>query len=212
MKRNIFYLVVGLILTCTLNQSCSNSDAAVPKVKSTPNKVDVVTDLSLVENLAKIGFSKSSSVVSIQAATEKATWAKLGFTYFSEKEITYIMEENNFYIAPASNFIGTIESEAAKKITSTYTSLESSLEEYFKIYIAPDGRWFSKREVNAFPKADADWILSGKKFAPDVFVIAPIEKFDKTNMVLDGRELKPQNPDPIAVAKLTFGYIELARW
>lgn len=210
MKKYLFLFLSGIVLLIcgSFLQHCTSSEAAVPvaKVKSSITGNEI-------EELAKIGFTKSSSLIALKTSSEREAWTKKGFVYISQEELGNIMAENNWFIGPANAYIGNIPADAAKKIANVYNRLSSYR---FEIFVAPDGRRFTEGELNKFSSIDANWIKTGTKTTTgaEVFVVAPSDKFDQTLLDIQGGELKPKtkNPDPIVVVKINNGYIELARW
>lgn len=207
-SKNLFILITLILLATLFSIYAINPKKSKVEENLVFNRSEIKRKGTALE-LEKNGFSKSSSIIELKAFEEKSIWAKKGFVYYTNSEVNKILEENNFIIGPANTFLGIITNEAANKIADNYTKIINDIDNK---YLVKDGRRFTEEEVNDMPEPHYSWVKSFGKEYKDVFVIAPEESFDKEGTVLDSRELKLINKDPIALVKGNFGYIELAKW
>lgn len=208
MKKKILITVTAIVLLTVpfVIYSCNDSNASKPA--SMPVHKEELKE-SISKQLSSIGFRNSKSVLFISSSSEKQKWAKMGFKYISQEEADFLMRENNFIIGPATVYIGEITEQASKEILTTYNEVQSLLPDMF---VDPINRSWTQKELDNMSAVDRAWVLTGRKAHSEVYVIGPADKFNIEGMNLFGRELTPKVVDPIAVLKVDFGFVELARW
>lgn len=163
---------------------------------------------SYIQTLKEAGFTHVPSVASNANEELRFSWAKKGFGFIGNDEMENLLSSNDLLIAPADKFKDEIPENAAKMFAGNFDRAKKL--GAIKDWIAPDNRAWSNEEVSKMSIEDASYVQRGSKSS--VYVCAHLESLNTDDMVVVGHELKTANNDPIIVAKVDGGYIELARW
>lgn len=205
MKKLLFACCLMLLaLTPVYFVSCNNADAA------TAVESKVVLNPDMANELKELGFTKSSSIKRLKMLEERKFYMSKGFKYVPNDVLMKEMTDNNWFIGPASAYIGEIPDVSGIRIIQGCKELKKYHEPQV---ILTDKRVFTVKYMESLPEPHKTWAKEHSEPYNDiaVFIVAPLDKFDGT-VEANGREMVPKKLDPIAVVKLNHGYIELARW
>lgn len=196
-------------------------------------------DSAYIASLSQAGFSSLKEVKNMKYVIERIKWMKeYGLHFLGDEEMNKFLVDNDFIIGDADQYIGDVPPDAGKEMIANFKKI-GFVEKRYKLTLN-SGRQiiFTAEEVSPTQIGDGvntnlhwtqDFISrdlmtlnnipneSGFSIVPEgvkIQIVAGMEKFNTQGMVIEDRILKapPPPPDPIAIVKVRYGWVQLAGW
>jgi hypothetical protein len=156
-------------------------------------------DSARVEQLKSMGFTIVPDVQNYNSVSKRQYYKKeFGLLFIGDNELQKFLDDNDFIMGPATSFRENVPPQAIDKIQENASRL--------KIKFSYDQTW-------AVLRIDSDGNIRGDGMYNPLYIIAGAKSFNTEGMELKEGILTAIPPkDPIALAKVDGGYVELANW
>jgi hypothetical protein len=202
-----FTLLLIVAISCIFYYSCDNVNASKPA--SVPASAE--EKISNAADLEELGFSNSKSIRELRSNAIGQKYKEAGLNFVSTIEIETFAETNNLKIGPTRAFIGEIPEASSRQIIDNYKKVLDITKDT-RMYITPDGRFFTEKEFSALRQMDQNWILELGKSPSQLMVVAEYKDFQRQQYEVSGIYIEPKIKDPIVLYPVDGGYIKLAEW
>jgi hypothetical protein len=195
----LLFLSLGAGVYFTLTSAKSKTIARSLKGFPVETELPKGIDSAYIEELRNHGFHNSPQVKTWLNVVSRKWWKEqYGLCFIGDDEMTKFLLDNDFIMGEAGKFLDNVPVEAGKEMMSNLKRIEN---------------WLPSLGFGGFI-LDGDTIRQTDPIRDrKIFIIAAAGKFDTTGMVLREGILEAiAPPDPIAVVKVDYGWVELANW